>query len=64
MMELQWGGQRRERRVKIFFALKNGWWFARVQMVGAASNNKPTRGRLREGCWLHVSPSKAVSLQD
>ncbi len=63
-MELQWGGVRRERCVKIFVALKNVWRFDCAQMVGAASNNKPTRGRLREGCRLHVSPSEAVSLQD
>ena len=31
---------------------------ARAQSVGAASNNKLTRGRLREGCRLHVSPGK------
>jgi hypothetical protein len=27
-------------------------------MVGAASNNKPMRGRLREGCRLHVRRAK------
>ena len=32
--------------------------------AGAASNNKPTRGRLAEGYGLHVLPSEAVSLQD
>ena len=31
---------------------------------GAASNNKPTRGRLVEWCQLHVSPSEALSLQE
>jgi hypothetical protein len=33
-------------------------------LAGAASNNKPMRGRLAEGYGLHVSPSEAVSLQD
>jgi hypothetical protein len=32
--------------------------------LGATSNNKPTRGRLVEWCQLHVSPNKAVSLQE
>ncbi len=32
--------------------------------AGAASNNKPARGRLAEGYGLHVLPSKDVSLQD
>jgi hypothetical protein len=64
-MEMQWGGGvRRERRVLIFFA-KNRWCVSLVRdSAGAASNNKPTRGRLAEGYGLHVSPSEAVSLQD
>jgi hypothetical protein len=48
----------------IFFA-KNRWCVSLVRdSAGAASNNKPTRGRLAEGYGLHVSPSEAVSLQD
>jgi hypothetical protein len=31
---------RRERRVKIFFALKNGWWFARAWSAWQATINR------------------------
>ena len=52
MMELQWGGVRRERRVSMFFAEKFAVLFARARSGGATSNNKPTRGRWEEGCRL------------
>ena len=29
--------------------------FTCARLVGAASDNKPMRGRMREGCWLNVS---------
>ena len=63
MMEMQWGGVRRERRVLIFFATKLLVCFTGAPFGCAASNNKPTRSRLAEEYGLHVLPSKAVSLQ-
>ena len=59
MMELQWGGVRRERRVSMFFTEKLPVLFARARSGGATSNNKPTRGRWEEGCRLHVSPGRS-----
>jgi hypothetical protein len=59
MMELQWGGVRRERRVSMFFAEKFAVLFARARSGGTTSNNKPTRGRWEEGCRLHVSPGRS-----
>ena len=59
-MELQWGGAADEAGV-----LHNLLWkdrrnrrcsLARARLVGAASDNKLTRGCLREGRRLHVSP--------
>ncbi len=32
---------------------------AQAQSAGAASNNKPTRSRVEEGCRLHVSPGRS-----
>ena len=58
-MELQWGGGAGGSGV---FS-KIAGVVCRARSVGAASNNKPTRGRLAEGYWLHISPSEAVSLQ-
>jgi hypothetical protein len=43
----------------MFLAEKLPVFFARAQSAGAASNNKPSRSRLEEGCWLHVSPGRS-----
>ena len=57
-------GVRRERRILIFFATKSLVCFVGGDSAGAASNNKPTRGRLREGRRYTCPPAEAVSLQD
>jgi hypothetical protein len=59
MMELQWGGGAEGGRVSMFFAEKFAVLFARSRSGGATSNNKPTRGRWEEGCWLHDSPGRS-----
>ncbi len=54
-----WGGLWRERHISIFFVAKSPVGFAHARSAGVASDNKTTRGRLAEGCWLHVSPGRS-----
>jgi hypothetical protein len=59
MMELQWGGAADEAGVFSNLLGKNRrnhqCSFACARLVGAASDKKPTRGRLRERRRLNVS---------
>jgi len=43
----------------MFFVEKLPVLFAQARSAGAASNNKPMRGRLDEGCPLHVLPGRS-----